>query len=277
AAAAAAREEAGCTLWDMSADENNASAMCSAGLTAVSCAVLRHCADAEAAAAEEARAGSPFPGEEGSAGGSSESAAAAAAATDAAPRLPPGERGAERLREVTCGLLANVCSHRSLRPQVAGNPALGEELLRAFHSTDDPASLTELLRLFSTAALMTTTASAAEKSDPAAADGGDSGPSGSSGSSSSPGATVAAAAATGIEEGTSAAATIDKDNGGGGVAGVSREACGSGDADGDEAAGAPAPKAEEAASLTSGLAARVTLERLGFFLENALEERLLAW
>lgn len=92
----------------MSADENNASAMCSAGLVDVSCAVLCHCADAEeeaASAAGEARDGAPFPAEEISAGGSPEEA----------PRLPPGEGGAERLREVACGLLANVCSHRSLR------------------------------------------------------------------------------------------------------------------------------------------------------------------
>lgn len=40
------------------------------------------------------------------------------------------------------------------RQQIAGDPPLAEELLRAFHSTNDPAPLTELLRLFSTVALM---------------------------------------------------------------------------------------------------------------------------
>lgn len=39
------------------------------------------------------------------------------------------------------------------RQQVVGDPFLGEELLLAFHSTDDPACLTEILRLFATAAM----------------------------------------------------------------------------------------------------------------------------
>ncbi|CAM9347356.1 unnamed protein product, partial [Laminaria digitata] len=64
-----------------------------------------------------------------------------------------GVAEAERLREITCGLLANVCAHRSLRRQVIEDPSLAQELLRAFHTTDDPVCLTEVLRLLSTAAM----------------------------------------------------------------------------------------------------------------------------
>lgn len=39
------------------------------------------------------------------------------------------------------------------RQHFFGDSALSEELTRAFHSTDDPACLTELLRLFSIAAM----------------------------------------------------------------------------------------------------------------------------
>lgn len=109
ASVAAAHEQVGCALWDMSAEERHASAMCSAGLVAVSCAVLRQCASAIVSAAAEARAG----------GFSSSKSLALAEAKEAAmavaPPLPPREEQVERLREVTCGLLANVFSHRSLR------------------------------------------------------------------------------------------------------------------------------------------------------------------
>lgn len=82
-----------------------------------------------------------------------------------------------------------------------GDASLGGELLLVFHSSDDPACLTEVLRLFSAAAM------------------------------------------------TATAAT-------------------------PEGYGETRPPA---AVLASGLVERDTLERLAFFLENSLEEKLLAW
>lgn len=84
---------------------------------------------------------------------------------------------------------------------MVGDASLGDELLLAFHSTDDPACLTEILRLFSAAAMAAT------------------------------------------------AVTV-------------------------EGGGETEP---QTAALSSGLVARDTLERLAFFLENSLEEKLLAW
>lgn len=176
------------------------------------------------------------------------------------------------------------------RIQVAGSPSLGEELLRALHSTDDPATLTELLRLFSTTALMTSTASTAERAIPATVDESDNDP--SSRRSNSPGQTAVLTAAAGRKEGSAAAmnkesaaainegnaavaaaaaAVTDKDNRGQGESTISQEKCGSSDA------GAAPPEGEDVSLLVSGMVARDTLEKLGFFLENALEERLLAW
>lgn len=192
--AAAARAQAGCMLWDMSADEGHASVMCTAGLAAVSCKVLADCADATAQAVakvggETAAASSicsssereestekraraageeespafvvkgarcrPLAAAEGDDGGRIDPVreedgakgknedvgedthkiasaepkdmthAAASGVTaevlytvEAAggPLAPPPEpQGVDRLREIACGLLANVCSHRSLR------------------------------------------------------------------------------------------------------------------------------------------------------------------
>lgn len=107
---AAAREQAGCALWDMSAEERNASAMCSAGLVAVSCAVLHQCASAKVSSAAEARAGGLSSSKSLAPAEGKEATAAAVA-----PPLPPREEQVERLREIACGLLANVFSHRSLR------------------------------------------------------------------------------------------------------------------------------------------------------------------
>lgn len=139
AASAAAREQAGCRLWDMSADEGHASAMCVAGLAAVSCKVLSDCADAKARAVAGARATARALATETPSGGKrardvaavehpepagSDPAVIAAAAAAAVETVkdaksargePLGGQSLERLREVACGLLANVCSHRGLR------------------------------------------------------------------------------------------------------------------------------------------------------------------
>lgn len=101
------RIQAGCTLWDLSMNEGCAVIMCSAGLALVAAAVLQHCTDAES---------------------HSRSLGVKEAGTlDEGDEVYPLEgRGvcqgegwsvdqAARLREITCGLLANVCSHRSLR------------------------------------------------------------------------------------------------------------------------------------------------------------------
>lgn len=135
AEAAAAREQAGCALWDMSAEERHASAMCGAGLVPVSRAVLNHCAvekaraeergerkrkRAKAAGGVEAREGAVADTEAAEAEGpdaaksTAESAAGVAAAAEIVPPGGEGE-GLERLREIACGLLANACSHRNLR------------------------------------------------------------------------------------------------------------------------------------------------------------------
>ncbi|CAN0053376.1 unnamed protein product [Ectocarpus sp. 4 AP-2014] len=304
ASVAAAREQAGCALWDMSAEERNASAMCSAGVVAVSCATLRQCASAIVSSAAEARARSL------SSSKSLMPAEAKEAAMVVAPPLPPRKEQVERLREVTCGLLANVFSHRSLRQQIAGDLALGEELLGAFHSTDDPACLTELLRLFSTAALMKSTESAyaakavnGGNSDAQAA-GSTNDPVGDgrtattvspeanrSGEIHGEGQTVAGAlrmvagAAGAAEDATGAVELSSKP-----AAGENRTAGSSAARERNEAeatavsASAPntagaalAMAARRSAGLASGIAAGETLERLAYFLRNSLEERLLAW
>lgn len=85
-------------LWDMSVEETCAVVMQEAGLIPVVVAVLQHCwscSRAEGAVAADADA-------------------AEAVKSDAIIGEPDGV-DVERLREVTCGLLANVCSHRSLR------------------------------------------------------------------------------------------------------------------------------------------------------------------
>ena len=130
---AAAREQAGCALWDMSADAGHASAMCAAGLAAVSCKVLSDCAGAKArasafslAAAGTERTDEPARdagGEESIRSKEAEPSATAVAGEGAAdtvkatgqPLVSLGSEVVERLREVACGLLANVCSHRGLR------------------------------------------------------------------------------------------------------------------------------------------------------------------
>lgn len=116
-----AREQAGCTLWDMSADERHASAMCSAGLVAVSCAVLGYCAGAAATAQLRALAVAKEE-PDGSAVTklpvilvTAAEPAEAPKAPDTALSAPSGGQEVERLREIACGLLANACSHRSLR------------------------------------------------------------------------------------------------------------------------------------------------------------------
>lgn len=116
---------------------------------------------------------------------------------------------------------------------------MGEELLRAFHDSDDPAPLTELLRLFSAVALTKT--AAATNEDSAAA--------------------PAAAAATG--HGDEKPASSEEPTA------PSRA--------GEAAEAAPEADVTGAVGLVLGLAERETLERLAFFLENSLEERLLAW
>eukprot|EP00752_Nemacystus_decipiens_P017807 g15965.t1 len=248
---AAAREQAGCALWDMSADEGHASTMCGVGLAAVSCKVLGDCADAKARAAAHTLATgvehtgkpatdtggveSPEPKEADAAG----SVAGATDPTKATGELlvPPDGGCVERLREVACGLLANVCSHRGLRLQIVGSPSLGEELLRAFHDSDDPASLAELLRLFSAVALM---------KNPAA---------------NSTGSAAVAVTATG--NGAERSAGQEETTAPAGAAGA--------------AEAAPQSAVAHAVDFARGLAERETLERLVFFLENSLEERLLAW
>lgn len=137
AEAAAAREQAGCALWDMSAEERHASAMCAAGLVPVSRAVLAHCAAAKAGVEEreerrrkratatggvEARQGALAATEASESEGpdaaesKAEPAAGVVAAAAAAPPEGEGEgEEVERLREIACGLLANACSHRNLR------------------------------------------------------------------------------------------------------------------------------------------------------------------
>ncbi|CAM9705724.1 unnamed protein product [Ectocarpus sp. 8 AP-2014] len=299
-----AREQAGCALWDMSAEERNASAMCSAGLVAVSCAVLRQCASAIVSAAAEARAGGL------SSSKSLTPAEAKEAAMAVAPPLPPREEQVERLREVTCGLLANVFSHRGLRQHIAGDLALGQELLGAFHSTDDPACLTELLRLFSTAALMKST----ESTYAAKAMSGDNGDAQAAGSTNDPVGDGRTATAVSPEanrsgeihgEGQTAAGALRMVAG---AAGAAEDATGAVERSSEPAAGenrtavtsaarerneaeatavsASAPNtagaalamaARGSAGLASGIAAGETLERLAFFLRNSLEERLLAW
>ncbi|CAN0304046.1 unnamed protein product [Ectocarpus sp. 6 AP-2014] len=288
-----AREQAGCALWDMSAEERNASAMCSAGLIAVSCAVLRQCASAIVSAAAEARAGGL------SSSKSLTPAEAKEAAMAVAPPLPPREQ-VERLREVTCGLLANVFSHRGLRQQIAGDLALGQELLGAFHSTDDPACLTELLRLFSTAALMKSTESAYDAH--AAGSTNDPVGDGRAATTVSPepnrsgkihgedqtaaGALRMVAGAAGAAEAASGPVELSSEP----AVGENRTAVTSAARERNEAeataVSASAPNTEGAtlaiaargsAGLASGIAAGQTLERLAFFLGNSLEERLLAW
>ncbi|CAB1100716.1 unnamed protein product [Ectocarpus sp. CCAP 1310/34] len=299
-----AREQAGCALWDMSADEGNAFAMCSAGLVAVSCAVLRQCASAIVSAAAEARAGGLS---------SSKSLApveAKEAAMAVAPPLPDREEQVERLREVTCGLLANVFSHRSLRQQIAGDLALGQELLGAFHSTDDPACLTELLRLFSTAALIKSTESAyATKA--MNEDNGDAQVAGSTNDPVGDGrAATTALPETNLSgdihgEGQTAAGALRMVAGAAGAAeaalgaveisskpaaGENRTAVTLVTRERNEAEATAVPASEPntagaalamaawgSAGLASGIAAEETLERLAFFLQNSLEERLLAW
>jgi len=136
------------------------------------------------------------------------------------------------------------------RQQVAGDPSLGEELLRAFHDSEDPAPLTELLRLFSTAALMR---AATPVGAPAAA------------ASKSTDEKAAFEDTAGVE----AAAT----------SGTPGDTARMSDVGTTVSAGAAAPEApgDGAGGLASWLAERETLRRLAFFLENSLEERLLAW
>lgn len=86
-----ARIDAGCTLWDMSVKETCAAMMQEAGLIPVVVAVLQYCWSCT-------RRGG----------------AVGDAACDGVAAEADGV-DVERLREVTCGLLANVCSHRSLR------------------------------------------------------------------------------------------------------------------------------------------------------------------
>lgn len=123
----AARIDAGCTLWDMSVAEAQAAAICSAGLVSVSAIVLRHCAEMGSAARTTGYASPPAETAGGAVGvgdrvsdagervgGEREVFGVGVAEAEAG-----GEGGeemeVERLREVTCGLLANTCSHRSLR------------------------------------------------------------------------------------------------------------------------------------------------------------------
>lgn len=127
---ARARTDAGCTLWDLSVSEAHAAVMCSAGLIPVTSAVLQHCDDAESRVGnarvmrtmedgrpemEDAEApvavASHGAGQQDGVragievtGGSAESGG-----------VSLGVPEAVRLREITCGLLANVCAHRSLR------------------------------------------------------------------------------------------------------------------------------------------------------------------
>lgn len=120
----AARIEAGCALWDMSVTEAHATVMCSAGLVAVAYAVLRHCAGAvemsRTSVAEAARtvveaevdAGAAETGARGTGVGETLRDDLADLAGDCGGM---GVLEAERLREITCGLLANACSHRNLR------------------------------------------------------------------------------------------------------------------------------------------------------------------
>lgn len=119
-----------------------------------------------------------------------------------------------------------------LRQHVTDSPSLGPELLRAFHDSDDPAPLTELLRLFSAIALLmpTTTASCAASEAVVATRIDDERPAGGP------------ASATPVRGGT-----------------------------------APQTAVVRGGGLVLGLADNGTLERLAFFLENSLEERLLAW
>lgn len=95
------------------------------------------------------------------------------------------------------------------RRQVIEDPSLSQELLRAFHTTDDPISLTEILRLLCSAA-KTAPAAVALESEPDS-----------------------------------------------------------------QSSVVPVP-AEAAVGLAPTMAAAETLERLGFFLESCLEEKLLS-
>lgn len=95
------------------------------------------------------------------------------------------------------------------RRQVIEDPSLSQELLRAFHTTDDPVSLTEILRLLSSAAKT-----------------------------------------------ASVAVTPESELG-------------------SQSAVVPVP-ATAAVGLAPSMAAVETLERLGFFLESCLEEKLLS-
>lgn len=105
-AQAAVRIEAGCTLWDVSMGEPDAEAMLSNGLIAVAIAVLQHCADAESSQQETGQGGTV-------ASSAGDGARAEAGGGSPERELSPTE--AIRLREITCGLLANVCTHPRLR------------------------------------------------------------------------------------------------------------------------------------------------------------------
>lgn len=120
ASSVGARIEAGCTLWDISVTEKHASAMCSAGLVPVACTVLRHCTEAEELLTRAGVTDSSYRlaerrkgglGEEG--GGRRGAAGVAGGVMDTCNGMSLQE--ATRLREITCGLLANACSHRTLR------------------------------------------------------------------------------------------------------------------------------------------------------------------
>lgn len=132
----------------------------------------------------------------------------------------------------------NVVLPNADRQHVAGSPSLGEELLCTFHDSDDPAPLTELLRLFSAVALTTTTVNANDGNSAAV---------------------VAAAQGNDDEEPRGSEESMTPARAGGVVK------------------AAPEAAVAGPVGLTLRLAEKETLERLAFFLENSLEERLLAW
>lgn len=121
ASSVSARIEAGCTLWDISVTEEHASAMCSAGLVPVACTVLRHCTEAEELLTGAGVTDSSYRLAERGKGGLGEGGGGrreggtgvSGGVVDACNGMSLQE--ATRLREITCGLLANAFSHRTLR------------------------------------------------------------------------------------------------------------------------------------------------------------------
>ncbi|CAN0127919.1 unnamed protein product, partial [Discosporangium mesarthrocarpum] len=129
-----ARKKAGCTIWDMTISEPHADFMLQSELPNVLTTILKQC---------DVILGQPYSIER------PELPAVRLDTTET--RCSLGLSEARRLREIACGITANVCAHQGLRSQLINHPPLVQELFQAFHGSDDPACLTELLRLFASA------------------------------------------------------------------------------------------------------------------------------